>query len=137
MTFYEKEQRLYKAVQASDAKEVRAALLDGADVHVGRDRFIIDAAEIGNLEIVKILLEAGANPKARIAQKIDMVWGTEHEPKPRALIAAEDEGHAEVADLLKAWLQEYDSLRKLAAKSVSSRPSRHPSKGPQTTYSPT
>jgi hypothetical protein len=138
MTFFEKERRLYDAVHASDAQEVRAALADGADVHVGKDRLIIDAAEIGNVGIVQILLDAGANPKARIGQKIDMVFGRQHDPKPRALIAAEDEGHTEVVNVLNAWLQE-DKPRQMTAKSISAHRSPDKRTGPktQTGYSPT
>src|SRR6185437_11656257 len=60
--------RLYAAVRAAKAAEVRQMLAAGADVNV-RDSLggtpLLDAAWAGNLEITKLLLAGGADVNVR------------------------------------------------------------------------
>ena len=58
------DQSLVEAVKASDAVAVARALADGADPNAAVDRFgrsaIIEAAHRGRLDVVGVLVDAGA-----------------------------------------------------------------------------
>src|ERR1043166_5100988 len=60
----------------------------GADIHAGRDMALRDAAEAGRVEVVQFLLEQGADT---------------HAVDDEALHLAAKNGHLEVAKLLREW----------------------------------
>lgn len=87
---------LYVAVQQGDPEDVRKHILLGVDINEVNDTYLWTplhkAASMGHLEIVRILLEHGADlsPKDK--------WGK------TALEQAEAEGHEEVAALIRGHL---------------------------------
>ena len=86
---------LYIAVQKGDAEDVRRHIGTGIDINEVNDTYrwtpLHKAASMGHLEIVRILLENGADPTPKDK------WGK------TALEQAEAEGHAEVAALIREY----------------------------------
>jgi hypothetical protein len=53
--------KLVDAIFMGSLKEVKRLLIEGADVHAGNDRALLNACITGNLGIVKLLVAYGAN----------------------------------------------------------------------------
>jgi hypothetical protein len=74
----EAEDRLLLAVRTGDVAALKAALASGVNVNTKfrYDRMALSfAADRGNAEVVKVLLDAGADVNAR-----DVLWHGRHEP---------------------------------------------------------
>lgn len=88
-----------RAASEGNARRVRAFLKVGIDVNAtykGGTKALINAAENGHTEIVRLLLEHGANPSARAATV--KRWGTKFEKD--ALGLAAEKGHLKIVRLL-------------------------------------
>lgn len=88
------------AINRDDVDEVRSLLASGVDPNLrdaGGDYFLTSAAWIGSPQLVKVLLDAGADP---------MLKGADGQtPLERLLQNSEfwDEGHTEAKRLLETW----------------------------------
>ncbi len=94
---------LFDAVETGNVAEVKAALAGTPDVNQlgpGRATPLIIAAGLGSLELVKLLLDAGAEPRWR------------DDSDETALLKAAANGHLEVARLLSPHAE--DEERELA-----------------------
>jgi ankyrin repeat protein len=82
---------LFEAVQAGDVASVKKALKSARDLNElgeGGRTPLIEAARVGRADLVKLLLEAGAEPSL------------EDDEKETALLKAAANGHAEIAAAL-------------------------------------
>ncbi len=82
---------LYQAVEAADAEAVVARLEAGEDINQlgpGGSTPLIEAARLGNAQLVEVLLAAGAEPMLKDAEQ------------ESALLKAAANGHREVCALL-------------------------------------
>jgi len=82
---------LILAVQAGHGEVARLLIERGAELNRRElDEWLIDAAEKGQLELVKVLLRHGAD-----------VWAQDYYCRGRALDIAVDQGHDEIAAILR------------------------------------
>ena len=82
---------LLVAVQAGHGEVARLLIERGAELNRRElDEWLIDAAEKGHFELVKVLLSHGAD-----------VWAQDYYCRGRALDVAVDEGHDEIAAILR------------------------------------
>ena len=82
---------LILAVQAGHGEVARLLLERGAELNRRElDEWLIDAAEKGHFELVKVLLSHGAD-----------VWAQDYYCRGRALDVAVDQGHDEIAAILR------------------------------------
>ncbi|MGV3622683.1 MAG: ankyrin repeat domain-containing protein [Archangium sp.] len=105
---------LLEAVETGDAAAVKAALASKPDVNQlgpGRTTPLIIAAGRGALDVVKLLLEAGAEPRWR------------DDTDETALLKAAANGHLEVARLLSPHAE--DEERELARSFLSAFGASH------------
>ena len=82
---------LFEAVEASDLEAVKGAISAGEDVNqigAGARTPLIEAARLGNVELVGLLLEAGAEPMLKDAEQ------------ESAVLKAAANGHHDVCALL-------------------------------------
>jgi ankyrin repeat protein len=86
--------KLIDAVQKSDTVTVRLLIANGAPVNELRDRMtpLLWAIFRGDVECVRLLLEAGADPNLRPNPTDSPLWHAE-----------DDFGLVEIADLLKSY----------------------------------
>src|SRR4051812_38045614 len=100
------QQKLMAAVQAGDLKAVRSAIAAGADVNAkspvlvnGNDGQtpLLVASFLGHAEIVRALLEAGANPRINdYLLKATPVHKAAYAGRPEALMALREHGGGEI-----------------------------------------
>ena len=101
---------LVESIRAGDVAAVRSALENGADANEvlpGKSTPLIEAAAIGALEIVKVLLTAGAEPTLK------------DETQDTAILKAGANGHAAVVQVLSEFASDDErDMAKAFLKSV-------------------